>query len=56
MPGSQGGRTGWSLYKPVVRLLFRSQTVYGDLGRRLTLAVVQKKLTGASAFAVQGTD
>lgn len=57
MPGSLGWEN-WSLYKPVEPLLSQSQAFYGDLGRNLVLAVVQKKLPvpGACAFAFLGTN
>lgn len=57
MPGSLGWKN-WSLYKPVEPLLSQSQTFYGDLGRNLVLAMVQKKLPvpGACAFAFLGTN
>lgn len=54
MSGSWGRRTGVCLYKPVVRLLFRSQTVSGDVGRSLTLAEGAEE-TGACALAFQET-
>lgn len=55
MSGSRGRRTGVCLYKPVVRLLFWSQTVYGDVGRSLTLAESAEE-TGACALVFQGAE
>lgn len=54
MSGSRGRRTGVCLYKPVVRLLFWSQTVYGDVRRSLLAEGAEE--TGACALAFQGTD